>query len=163
MNWHSKEYVFYSVHYQNRLQERFNPCHVYKIVSRSFQNQVPITAELRVIFRKQWAYTLGKCRRAFKTSRQRMVKEIWPFFVLLKSARFSSVPMKTSAILDFMLFRFQPLKTDRPRDVPIYVNEVRRCVLGSYRLKGIHGIYHAISSVTQGLDFGGFLPMTIPI
>lgn len=71
--------------------------------------------------------------------------------------------MKTSAILDFLSDYIQPLKTDRPRDVPIYVNEVRRCVLGSDGLKGIHGIYRAISSVTQGLDFGGSLPMTIPI
>ena len=46
------EYDFYSVHYHNRLQIRNIPCHIYKIERRSFQNQVPITAELRVTFRK---------------------------------------------------------------------------------------------------------------
>ena len=58
-------------------------------------------------------YTLEKCRRVFKKLWQRIEKEILPFFVLLKSARFSTVSIKFRAIRGFMLFGFYRLCKSR--------------------------------------------------
>ena len=98
------KHEFYLVHYHNRLS---TPKYVsLPAISRDKvfrMNQVPITAELRVVFSVYGTYTVEKCRRAFKQL-NRIEKEILPFFLLLMSARFSSVSRKIGAIRDFKLF-----------------------------------------------------------
>ena len=57
-------------------------------------------------------YTLEKCRREFKMSWHRIEKKDITFFVLLRSARFLSVWMKTRAISDVMLFIFNRITSN---------------------------------------------------
>ena len=113
---------FNSVHYQNILQVRITPCHIYKFERRSFQNQVPITAELREIFREHrvfmYLHTLkmSSCnQKVVKKKRKR-----YSLFVLHRLARFLSVSMKTRAIPRFNAVRrllnyTQLFKIDRPQ------------------------------------------------